>query len=32
VDASGSGWRLMAACFEYGNKPSGSVNVGAFLD
>ena len=32
LDLSGSGEGQVAGCCEYGNKPSGSIKYGEFLD
>jgi hypothetical protein len=32
LDSSGSGYVAVAGCCEHGNKPSGSIKGGEFLD
>jgi hypothetical protein len=32
LDASGSGWGIVAVSFEHGNEPSGTIKGGKFLD
>jgi hypothetical protein len=31
LDASGSGWELVAGCCEHSNEPLGSINAGSFF-
>jgi hypothetical protein len=32
LDSCGSGWKVLAACYEHGNEPSGSINGREFID